>query len=45
LFKLLTKLTGKLIKYFGIFYIFGIMLNLIDKSKLKKNKKDSGNKK
>jgi len=43
LYKLLRKLTGKLIKYFGIFYTLGIILNLIDKSKYKKKKKDSKN--
>jgi|TARA_Y100000294_G_scaffold161050_1_gene165168 hypothetical protein len=38
--KLIKIFTRKLIKYLGVFYVFGIILNLSDKSKQKKKNKD-----
>jgi hypothetical protein len=38
--KLIKIFTRKLIKYLSVFYVFGIILNLSDKSKQKKKNKD-----
>lgn len=37
LLKIVGMISKKLIKYFGVFYIFGVILNISDK--LQKNKK------